>query len=74
MGQVAALPGGFNEELLILEKGRDGKSFELHTDVHDRRSLYKAIRRAYAWAVLVVTLSGVMTFIPSAVSISAPMV
>ncbi|WP_169007904.1 DUF2812 domain-containing protein [Faecalispora jeddahensis] len=73
MGQIAALPGGFNKELLILEKKRDGKPFELHTDIHDKRNLYKAVRRAYAWAVLMVALLSVMTFIPNAVSISAPM-
>lgn len=73
MGQIATSPGGFNKELLILEKKRDGKSFELHTDIHDKLDIYKAVIRAYGWAILMVALLGVMTFIPNVVSTSASM-
>lgn len=73
MGQIATTPGGFNKELLILEKKKDGRPFELHTDIQDKLNIYKAVRRVYTWAILMITLLGVMSFIPNAVSISAPM-
>ena len=64
MGQVATSPGGYNKEFLILEKRKDGKPFELHTDVGDKLNTCKAVRRAYAWAVLsMVGLAG-MSFLP----------
>ena len=72
MGQIATSPGGFNKELLILEKKRDGKPFELHTDVHDKLSIYKTVRRACSWAVLIMAVLGAMTFIPGVVSASVP--
>ena len=72
MGQIAASPGGFNKELLILEKKRDGKLFELHTDIHDKLSTYKTVRRAYAWSVLMIALLGAMTFLPNVLSVSEP--
>jgi hypothetical protein len=73
MGQIATSPGGFNKEILILEKRRDGKPFELHTDIHNKLSIYKTVRRAYAWAVLMIVLLGAMTFIPNVLSVSSPM-
>ncbi len=73
MGQIAASPGGFNKELLILEKKRDGKPFELHTDIHDKLNNYKTIKRTYAWSVLMMVLLAAMTFIPNIVSVSTAM-
>ena len=64
MGQIAASPGGFNKELLILEKKKDGEPFELHTDLKDKINTYKTIRCTYAWAVLLLLCMIVMTFIP----------
>nr|WP_324293115.1 DUF2812 domain-containing protein [Lacrimispora defluvii] len=73
MGQIATSPGGLNKELLILEKKQDGKPFELHTDIHDKLSIYKTVRRAYTWAVFMITLLGVMTFLPNVMSVPFPM-
>lgn len=71
MGQIAASPGGFNRELLILEKTRDGKPFDLHTDICDKLRIYRSVRRAYAWAVLLMFGLTAVTFIPNASSASA---
>ncbi|MBE5977646.1 MAG: DUF2812 domain-containing protein [Paenibacillaceae bacterium] len=73
IGQITTSPGGLNKELLILEKKRDGAPFELHTDIHDKLNIYKTVRRACAWTVLMIALLGIMTFIPNVVSVSLPM-
>jgi len=73
MGQIATSPGGFNEELLILEKKRDGKPFELHTDVRDKLDTYKTVRRAYVWADLLLFGLAAITFVPGSSSVSIPM-
>ena len=49
MGQLATSPGGFNKELLIVEKQRDGKPFHLHTDTGDLLNSYRTLRNAYLW-------------------------
>lgn len=69
-GRIAASPGGFNKELLILEKKRDGKPFELHTDLADKVDIYKRVMRVYTWAALMILLLGVMTFMPNTSSLS----
>lgn len=70
MGQVATSPGGYNKELLILEKKRDGTPFELHTDIHDKLSVYKSVRLAYLWAVLLLVGMVAISFIPTVSSLS----
>lgn len=50
-GQIATNPGAFNKELLILEKKRDGKPFELHTDYNDLIQYYTPIRNSYLTVV-----------------------
>lgn len=72
MGQISTSPGSFNKELLILEKRREGTSFELHTDIHDKLNAYKSVRRAYFWAVLTIIALCVMTFLPNVSSVSVP--
>lgn len=47
---IATSAGGFNKELLIVEKRRDGRPFQLHTDLQDVLSGYKTLRKAYLWA------------------------
>lgn len=71
MGQIATSPGGFNKELLIVEKKRDGKPLDLHTDVQDKLDAYKTVRRAYFWAVLMLFGLITVTFIPNQSSLSA---
>ncbi|HHV13459.1 MAG TPA: DUF2812 domain-containing protein [Clostridiales bacterium] len=73
MGQIATSPGGFNRELLILEKRKDGKPFELHTDVHDKLDTYKTVRRAYVWAIFLLLGLTAMTFIPGVSSMPPAM-
>ena len=73
MGQIATSPGGFNKELLILEKKRDGAPFELHTGVRDKLDTYKTVRWAYALAVLLMFGLIAMTFISGVSSMSVPM-
>lgn len=73
MGKIATSPGGFNKELLILEKKKDGKPFELHTDVHDKLNTYKTLRHAYAWSVLLMLGLIAITFIPNVSSMSVAM-
>lgn len=46
----ATSSGSFNKELLIVEKRRDGKPLQLHTNVRDLLSGYRAVRKAYLWA------------------------
>lgn len=71
MRQIATSPGGINKELLIVEKKKDGNSFELHTDVRDRLDAYKAVRRAYSWAALMMFGLVAMAFIPNVSSLPA---
>lgn len=73
MGQIATSPGIFNKELLIVEKKKDGKPFEMHTDVHDKLDAYKAVRHAYFWTVLIMFGLVAVTFIPNISSLSAAM-
>lgn len=57
--QVATSPGGFNRELLVVERKKDGRPFQLHTDMDDRLSVYRAIRNPYLWSGLcMVVLAG----------------
>lgn len=74
MGQIATSPGGINKELLIVEKKKDGSPFELHTDMGDRLDVYKAARRAYFWAVLMMFGLVAVTFIPDVSSLSTAMI
>lgn len=73
LGRIATSPGGFNKELLILEKKRDGKSFELHTDLSDKLDIYRRVKGAYTWAMLIILLLEAMTFIPNTSLISDTM-
>jgi len=69
-GQFATTPGSYNRELLILEKERDGKPFELHTGASDRLSVYSSVRRAYAWGVSMLLCLFALTFLPNMSSAS----
>lgn len=54
MGQVSTSFGGYNKELIILEKKKDGKPFDLHTNVKDKLSVLREVQRSYFWMVLVI--------------------
>lgn len=46
-GKAAFSPGSYGKELLIVEKQRDGKRFELHTGLSDRIGYYRTLRNAW---------------------------
>ncbi len=73
MGQITTSPGSYNKELLIAEKKKDGKPFELHTDVLDKLEAYKTVQRAYFWAVFIAFGLVAMTFVPGVSSLSVDM-
>lgn len=64
MGQIATSPGGFNKELLIVEKPKDGVPFELHTDLKDLLLGYQTLRKAYLWSVAPFLALLVITLLP----------
>lgn len=73
LGQVVTSPGGYNKELLILEKETDGAPFQLHTSARDKLNVYKSVRRTYLFALLLMFGLSAMTFIPSVSSLSSAM-
>lgn len=64
MGQIASTLGSYNKELLILEKRKDGKPFDLHTNLKDKLNAYKTVRRLYIYAVFLLFGILTITFIP----------
>lgn len=68
LGQIASTPGRYNKELLILEKKKDGKPFNLYTNVEDKLNAYKTVRRLYIYVVLLLFGILAMTFIPGVCS------
>lgn len=48
-GRVAARATTYDRELLIVEKARDGKPFELHTTYEDRLLYYRNLRKPWLW-------------------------
>ncbi len=63
-GQVATSSGGFNRELLVVERIKDGRPFQLHTDIDDRLSVYRAIRNPYLWSGLCMVALAGLTLVP----------
>lgn len=63
MGQIAVSPGGFNKELLIAEKQKNGEPFELHTDLKDMLSGYYTLRKVYLWSTAQALALAVMIFL-----------
>ena len=59
-GQVVTSPGGYNKEILIIEKKRDGESFELHTNYEDIIFYYQSIRSKYLSLILIVVIFAVV--------------
>ncbi len=44
IGQIATSPGNFNKEILIIEKKRDGKPFNIYSNYEDLINYYKPFR------------------------------
>lgn len=55
-GQIATSPGSYYKELLIVEKKKDTKPFELYTSNSDQANYYKPLRNM--WLTLVVLMLG----------------
>jgi hypothetical protein len=56
MGQLASLPGSYNKELVILEKKREDKPFEIHTDLDDLIDYYRGVRNMYVTTSILLIL------------------
>ncbi len=72
-GQVATSSGGFNRELLLVEKKKDGRPFRLHTDIDDRLSVYRAIRNPYLWSGLCMLALAGLASVPDVAAIRSDM-
>lgn len=71
-GQIATYPGSYNKELLIVEKRKDSKPFELHTDPEDLLRYYQSLRNAYLFNGIFWALCFLLNFfmrIPVAVNV-----
>lgn len=69
-GKLAVSPGSYGKELLILEKKRDGRPFELHTDTADKIDYYRTLRSAWltaGTAGLLLLLAVVLGWLPRSV-------
>lgn len=52
MGQISTSPGNYNKELLIIERKKESKPFELHTDLDDLIKYIKPIRNAHIFTTM----------------------
>ena len=60
-GRIATNNTTYNKELLIVEKEKDGKPFELHTSFEDKIQYYKNLRKPYVIYFVLFLLIGVLT-------------
>jgi len=63
MGQIATSPGSFNRELLVVEKLKDGKPIDLHTDLKDLLSGYRTLQKAYLWGATQILALAIISFV-----------
>ena len=73
-GRIATNASTLNKELLIVEKERDGKPFELHTTAGDRLAYMKALIRPWLWFAVIWFIPAILTrswafLIPSAAAV-----
>lgn len=59
-GQITTAPGSYQKELIIAEKKKDGKAFELHTDLTDSMTKHNKILVSYLWAAISMLALAVM--------------
>jgi len=71
IGQIVTSPGGYNKEILIIEKKADGESFDVHSDYDGLIAYYQSIRGMYItllsivvafWALRLLTSIGPMPY------------
>ena len=60
-GRIATDNTTFNKELLIIEKEKDGRPFELYTSFEDRIQYYKSLQKPYVIFAILFLLIGVLT-------------
>ena len=60
-GRISTNNTTFNKELLIVEKRKDGKPFDLHTSFDDKIQYYESLRKPYAIYFILFLLLGVLT-------------
>ena len=58
-GRVTTDAGTFHRELLIVEKEKDGKFFELHTTYEDRAQYYRILQKPWLFLLFMFTLFAV---------------
>ncbi len=59
-GKIATSATTLHRELLIVEKEKDGKPFELHTAYEDRQRYYRAMRRPWLFLLVVSAALGLI--------------
>lgn len=60
-GRIATNGTTYNKELLIVEKEKDGRPFELHTSFEDKIQYYQTLRKTYVGLFILFILIGVLT-------------
>ena len=60
-GRIATNNTTFNKELLIVEKEKDGKPFDLHTSFEDKIQYYESLRKPYVIYFILFLLIGILT-------------
>ncbi len=68
-GQIVTSPGGYNKEILIIEKKADGENFEAHSNYDDLIAYYQSIRVTYIAPLLIVVALSALSFLASVGSI-----
>ena len=68
-GQIVTSPGGYNKEILIIEKRADGESFDVHSNYDDLISYYQSIRGMYIAPLSIVVALSALNFLASVGSI-----
>ncbi len=53
IGQIATSPGNFNKEILIIEKKRDGKPFNIYSNYEDLINYYKPFRNMNLYLLII---------------------
>lgn len=60
-GRIATNSTTYNKELLIVEKEKDGKPFELHTSFEDKIQYYESLQKPYVTFFILFLLLGIVT-------------
>lgn len=72
-GGTATSPGTYNRELLILEKRKDGRPFELHTDREEKLDYFSGILHMQVYVIIVLLLMVALSFMLDQSQTSTPL-